>query len=109
MASEKEDNPLQETPRRHHESTYGTYYYITVGVCNPVLDLTRSVERTERVHRRLVPGMDARLRVERDVRASQSPPPAGILARRVRISRCLDHRSNFMPTYAVALKAHRCQ
>ena len=50
----------------HHESPYDTYYCITVGVWNPLLDRIRFFERTERVLRRLVPGTDVRLRVERE-------------------------------------------
>ena len=50
----------------HHESPYNTYYCITVGKWNPLLDRTRFFERTERMLRRLVPGTDAHLRVERD-------------------------------------------
>ena len=50
----------------HHASPYDTYYCITVGVWNPLLDRTRFFERTERMLRRVVPGTDARLRVERD-------------------------------------------
>ncbi len=50
----------------HHESPYDTYYCITVGVWNPLLDRIRFFERAERMLRRLVPGADARLRVERE-------------------------------------------
>src|ERR687898_3368006 len=49
----------------HHASPYDTYYCITVGVWNPLLDRTRFFERTERLLRRIVPGADSRLRVER--------------------------------------------
>ncbi len=50
----------------HHESPYDTYYCITVGVWNPLLDRTMFFERTERLLRRIIPGTDPRLRVERD-------------------------------------------
>ena len=50
----------------HHESPYDTYYCITVGVWNPLLDRTRFFERTERLIRQLVPGTDPRLRSERE-------------------------------------------
>lgn len=50
----------------HHASPYDTYYCITVGVWNPLLDQTRFFERTERLLRRIVPGADSRLRVERE-------------------------------------------
>ena len=50
----------------HHESPYDTYYCITVGVWNPLLDRNRFFERTERVIRYVVPGTDARPRVERE-------------------------------------------
>jgi hypothetical protein len=35
-------------------------------VWNPLLDRTRFFERTERLLRRVIPGADARLRVERE-------------------------------------------
>ena len=50
----------------HHESPYDTYYCITVGVWNPLLDRARFFERAERLIRRVVPGTDPRLRVERE-------------------------------------------
>ena len=50
----------------HHESPYDTYYCITAGFWNPLLDRTRFFERTERLIRRLVPGTDPRLRSERE-------------------------------------------
>lgn len=50
----------------HHASPYDTYYCITVGVWNPLLDRTLFFERTERLIRRVVPGTDRRLRVERE-------------------------------------------
>ena len=50
----------------HHESPYDTYYCITVGVWNPLLDRTRFFERTERLIRRSLPGADPLLRSERD-------------------------------------------
>ena len=50
----------------HHASPYDTYYCITVGVWNPLLDRTMFFERTERLIRRVIPGTDPRLRVERD-------------------------------------------
>lgn len=50
----------------HHASPYDTYYCITVGVWNPLLDRTRFFERTERLLRRVIPGADPRLRVERE-------------------------------------------
>jgi hypothetical protein len=55
----------------HHESPYDTYYCITVGIWNPLLDRIRFFERAERVLRRFVPGTDARLRVERDGRLNE--------------------------------------
>ncbi len=50
----------------HHESPYDTYYCITVGVWNPLLDRLRFFERAERLIRRTVPGTDPLLRSERD-------------------------------------------
>jgi TMEM189-like protein len=50
----------------HHASPYDTYYCITVGVWNPLLDQTRFFEQTERLLRRVIPGADCRLRVERE-------------------------------------------
>ena len=50
----------------HHESPYDTYYCITAGFWNPLLDRTRFFERTERLIRRLVPGTDPQLRSERE-------------------------------------------
>jgi hypothetical protein len=50
----------------HHESPYDTYYCITVGVWNPLLDRTRFFERTERLLRRTIPGTESRLRAERE-------------------------------------------
>ncbi|MGH3148235.1 MAG: fatty acid desaturase family protein [Rubrobacter sp.] len=50
----------------HHASPYDTYYCITVGFWNPLLDRTRFFERTERLLRRVLPGTDPRLRVERE-------------------------------------------
>ncbi len=56
----------QEHHEVHHESPYDTYYCITVGVWNPLLDQTRFYERTERLLRRIIPGTDPQLRVERE-------------------------------------------
>ena len=50
----------------HHESPYDTYYCITVGFWNPLLDRLRFFERAERLIRRTVPGTDPMLRSERD-------------------------------------------
>ena len=50
----------------HHASPYDTYYCITVGFWNPLLDQTRFFEQTERLLRRIVPGADSQLRVERE-------------------------------------------
>jgi Lipid desaturase domain len=50
----------------HHASPYDTYYCITVGFWNPLLDQIRFFERIERLLRRIVPGADSRLRVERE-------------------------------------------
>lgn len=50
----------------HHESPYDTYYCITVGFWNPLLDRTRFFERAERLIRSTVPGTDPLLRSERD-------------------------------------------
>ena len=50
----------------HHESPYDTYYCITAGFWNPLLDRTRFFERAERLIRRSVPGTDPRLRSERE-------------------------------------------
>jgi len=51
----------------HHSAPYDdTYYCITVGFWNPLLDRTRSFERAERLIRRVVPGTDPRLRREQD-------------------------------------------
>jgi plasmanylethanolamine desaturase len=56
----------QEHHDIHHESPYDTYYCITAGFWNPLLDRTRFFERTERLIRRLVPGADPQLRSERE-------------------------------------------
>ena len=56
----------QEHHEVHHESPYDTYYCITVGVWNPLLDRTRFFERTERLLRYVIPGTDPRLRVEQE-------------------------------------------
>lgn len=56
----------QEHHDVHHKSPYDTYYCITVGVWNPLLERTRFFERTERLLRRIIPGTDPRLRVERE-------------------------------------------
>jgi hypothetical protein len=50
----------------HHESPYDTYYCITVGVWNPLLDRLRFFERAEHLIRRTIPGTDPLLRSERD-------------------------------------------
>ena len=50
----------------HHESPYDTYYCITAGFWNPLLDHIRFYERTERLIRRSVPGTDPMLRSERE-------------------------------------------
>ena len=50
----------------HHESPYDTYYCITAGFWNPLLDRIRFYERTERLIRRSVPGTDPMLRSERE-------------------------------------------
>jgi len=50
----------------HHTAPYDTYYCITVGFWNPLLDRTRFFERAERFLRRVVPGTDPRLRSERE-------------------------------------------
>jgi ubiquitin-conjugating enzyme E2 variant len=55
----------QEHHDVHHESPYDTYYCITVGVWNPLLDRLRFFERTERLIRRVVPGTP-QLRAERE-------------------------------------------
>lgn len=49
----------------HHESPYDTYYCITVGVWDPLFDRLNLFERMERLMRRMLPGTDPRLRVER--------------------------------------------
>ena len=56
----------QEHHDVHHESPYDTYYCITAGFWNPLLDRIRFYERTERLIRRLVPGTDPMLRSERE-------------------------------------------
>ena len=50
----------------HHESPYDTYYCITAGFWNPLLDRIRFFERAERLIRRSVPGTDPELRSERE-------------------------------------------
>lgn len=56
----------QEHHDIHHAIPYDTYYCITVGFWNPLLDQTRFFERTERLLRGILPGTDPRLRVERE-------------------------------------------
>lgn len=53
----------------HHESPYDTYYCITAGFWNPLLDRIGFFERAERLIRRLIPGTDPNLRSEREERA----------------------------------------
>jgi hypothetical protein len=53
----------------HHESPYDTYYCITAGFWNPLLDRIRFFERVERLIRRSVPGTDSSHRSEREDRA----------------------------------------
>jgi plasmanylethanolamine desaturase len=53
----------------HHESPYDTYYCITAGFWNPLLDRIGFFERAERLIRRLIPGTDPNLRREREERA----------------------------------------
>jgi sterol desaturase/sphingolipid hydroxylase (fatty acid hydroxylase superfamily) len=50
----------------HHQSPYDTYYCITAGFWNPLLDSIRFYERTERRIRRSVPGTEPMLRSERE-------------------------------------------
>ena len=50
----------------HHESPYDTYYCITAGFWNPLLDRLRFFERAERFIRCVVPGTDPQLRSERE-------------------------------------------
>ncbi len=57
----------------HHESPYDTYYCITAGFWNPLLDRTRFFERTERWIRHHVPGTDPELRVEREGTLNDRP------------------------------------
>ncbi|HEX5851228.1 MAG TPA: fatty acid desaturase CarF family protein [Rubrobacter sp.] len=56
----------QEHHDVHHESPYDTYYCITAGFWNPLLDRIRFYERTERLIRRFVPGTHPMLRSERE-------------------------------------------
>jgi hypothetical protein len=56
----------QEHHDIHHESPYDTYYCITAGFWNLLLDRIRFYERTERLIRRSVPGTDPMLRSERE-------------------------------------------
>ncbi len=56
----------QEHHDIHHESPYDTYYCITAGFWNPLLDRIRFYERTERLIRRFVPGTHPMLRSERE-------------------------------------------
>jgi hypothetical protein len=56
----------QEHHDVHHESPYDTYYCITAGFWNPLLDRIRFYERAERLIRRLVPGTHPMLRSERE-------------------------------------------
>ena len=56
----------QEHHDIHHESPYDTYYCITAGFWNPLLDRIRFYERTERLIRRSVPGTEPMLRSERE-------------------------------------------
>jgi sterol desaturase/sphingolipid hydroxylase (fatty acid hydroxylase superfamily) len=50
----------------HHESPYDTYYCITAGFWNPLLDRLRFYERAERLIRSSVPGTHPELRSERE-------------------------------------------
>jgi hypothetical protein len=50
----------------HHTSPFDTYYCITVGWWNPLLERLRLFPRLERLIRRWIPGTDPMPRVERD-------------------------------------------
>ena len=50
----------------HHASPYDTYYCITVGFWNPLLDRIQFFEWIEKSLRCSIPSMDPRLRVERE-------------------------------------------
>jgi hypothetical protein len=65
LAPEARPDPLYRAPDIYHASPYDTYYCITVGVWNPLLERTRFFERIERLLRRFTAGTDPRLRVER--------------------------------------------
>ena len=47
LAPEAWPDPLYRAPDIYHASPYDTYYCITVGVWNPLLDRTRFFERVE--------------------------------------------------------------
>jgi Lipid desaturase domain len=49
-----------------HASPYDIYYCITAGFWNPLLNRTQFFQWTEKPLRRSIPGMDPRLRVERE-------------------------------------------
>ena len=49
-----------------HASPYDNYYCISVGFWNPLLNRTQFFEWIEKLLRRSIPGMDSRLRVERE-------------------------------------------
>ncbi|MEX2181208.1 MAG: fatty acid desaturase CarF family protein [Gemmatimonadaceae bacterium] len=57
---------------RHHTSPHDTYYCITVGLWNPLFERYRVFARLERFLRRWVPGVDARTRVEQEMRDARS-------------------------------------
>ena len=65
LAPEVRPDPLYRAPDIYHASPYDTYYCITVGVWNPLLERTRFFERVERLLRSFTPGTDPRLCVER--------------------------------------------
>jgi hypothetical protein len=50
----------------HHSSPFDTYYCITIGVWNPLLERIGFFPRLERAIRRWVPGTDPRCRVEQE-------------------------------------------
>ena len=66
----------------HHTSPFDTYYCITVGFWNPLLERIALWERLERWIRRWVPGTDPVSRVERDATGRTVVTPTVIASHR---------------------------
>lgn len=66
----------------HHKSPFDTHYCITVGAWNGLFERFGLFDRLERLLRRVLPGVDARTRVEQDASeiAVNTPAPRAVNA-----------------------------